>query len=123
MEDDAIKGALAALGWLPDELLMQAQIHRNDPDSYDAPMKPTEAAAILDSFCMPFTHRDAQRAGVPHKAAAAVDAVCGFESSRVRRRARVPAQRCAGRGCRRGRSPESRCQCVVYDVDKKDEKM
>ena len=63
MEDDAIKGALAALGWLPDELLMQAQIYRNDPESYDEPMKPTEAAAVLDSFCMPFTHRDAQRAG------------------------------------------------------------
>ena len=63
MENDAIKGALASLGWLPDELLMQAQIHRNDPDACDAPMEPTEAAAILDSFCMPFTHRDAQRAG------------------------------------------------------------
>ena len=67
MEDDAIKGALASLGWLPDELLMQAQIHRNDPDAYDAMMKPSEAAAILDSFCMPFTHRDAQRAGTPRQ--------------------------------------------------------
>ena len=63
VEDDAIGRALASLGWLPDELSVQAQIHRNDQEAHDAPTKPTEAAAILDSFHVPFTHRDAQRAG------------------------------------------------------------
>ena len=50
VENAVISNSLASLGWLPKQLEMQAQIHRNDQEAHDAPTKPTEAAAILDFF-------------------------------------------------------------------------